>query len=639
MKKSQFDLVPDLFESVKLGDVRLNGIPGSYAESCIRTRAYSDWARGRLYEEAANSFRTHWDDRNNSWQNEYWGKTMLCFAGAADYTGDAELKAWILEKTHSFIDEFQQENGYLSTYSDENCLISSPENPDPRSHWGFNVWGRKYTLWALVEIYRVTGDKKCLDSAVKLTDHLIESLKRNGRDLHDTGAWHGISSASILSPLLALYRFTGNGAYLELAHQTVRRFDGNLNNPGEILRDAFRDEKICDWYPLATYWAKAYEIMSCLEGLLDYYRITGEKRVFDGVVAYYNHLESEELNAMRSVGYFDHFLNARQRLNGMSELCDVIYWIRLNHELLNLTGEARFADRIEEAFYNAFLAGVTRDGRWGAHIIKSHGTRHLEAPPQVGMIDHQCCPDNMMRGYFAFAESTAAISDDGTVSVFLYSDADAELRGARVRISGGYPWGDVPVVVTISRAEAGRVRFRIPEWSRTFSINNATVTSEDGWHIVDAPTGESTWTLRFDLEPRLVDHPCDNVEYPAPWPLRYDVNSIESYTTHFMTWKTPEMQGLQKLEPGSQVFRGPLVLAKGRLAGTSREETLFTRTVRGHGWSVSMMPVLPKVENAAVPRSWMLTLSREGVCRTFPVADFASLSNVYDPENWFSLWF
>ena len=187
-----------------LRDVRLFGTIGEAMHRCIRERCLSDWARGEMYEEAVNAFRTHWDDTEGraGWQNEYWGKTMLCFAGAVAYTRDPELRAWVLEKAHGFIAEFQKPNGYLSTYSREDFLRNNPDDPDARQHWCFNVWGRKYTLWALIDLHRATGDAECLAAAVKMADHLIAQLDRLGLTLDKTGAWHGISSMSILRPLL-----------------------------------------------------------------------------------------------------------------------------------------------------------------------------------------------------------------------------------------------------------------------------------------------------------------------------------------------------------------------------------------------------------------------------------------------------
>ena len=357
---------------------------------------------------------------------------------------------------------------------------------------------------------------------------------------------------------------------------------------------------------------------------------------------------------MGSAGYFDHFLHAAAHVNGMTELCDVVHWIRLNRELLLLTGDPRYADLIEEAFLNAFLAGVSRDGRWGAHIVRSHGTRHLAAPAQTGMTLHQCCPDNMMRTYFDYAGSQVARVADGALCVLLYTDGTATLGADRVEIAGGYPWADGPVTVKATLAAPGKVRFRIPRWSGSAgslpavsgsagslpAVSQAgSLRSQGRWIEVDAHAGENAWLLRFDLSPRLVDWTADAAEDLPPSPQDgYD--EIPDYAVHFMEWYTPEMAGLCRREPAARVLRGPLVLAKGRLAGTSREETLFAPTLRGGGWrAVALLPSPATVGNAGVARPWTLELERDGETRRIPVADFASVSNLDDPDNWFSLWF
>ena len=622
-------------------DARLLGRAGDAADACLRARAYSDWARGPMYEECVNSFRTHWDDTNPDgpgWQNEYWGKTMLCFAGAVTYTRDPALKGWVLDRAHEFIAEFQQPNGYLSTYSREDFLRNNPENPDARQHLCFNVWGRKYTLWALIELHKATGDADCLAAAVKMADHLIAQLERLRLTLDKTGAWHGLSSMSILRPLLELYRLTGSNRYLALAHAIVRAMDAEPVTPASLIRNAFREEPIVTWFPLPTFWAKAYEILSCLEGLVEYYRVTGEKRVIDAVMAWHRHLVREELNPMGSAGYFDHFLNAAVHVNGMTELCDVTHWIRFNRELLLVTGEPCYADFIEEAFLNAFLAGVSRDGRWGAHIVRSHGTRHLSAPAQTGMQLHQCCPDNMMRTYFDYAGSQVARAADGALCVLLYTDGMTYVGADRVEISGGYPWAEGPVTVKVTLAAACKVRFRIPQWAKTLDVDGVLAIPQNGWVEVEGTAGDNAWLLRFDMAPRLIEWTGREEQIP-PSPQSGN-EEIPEYTVHFMEWYTPEMADISRHEPGMRILRGPLVLAKGRLAGTSREATLSEATLRGKGWRVSaLLPADRTVENAGIVQPWTLILERDGETRNIPISDFASVSSLDDPANWFSLWF
>ena len=411
----------DVLIPVAAGDIRLLDRVGGQFAATLDARVFSEYAQGPVYDEAENAFATHWDDSDDhaGWQNEYWGKTMLCYAGAVRHTRDAKLAAWCVEKAHHLIDAYQRPNGYLSTYGREDFLHRNPGSPNYGSHWGFNIWGRKYTLWALVELHRATGDAKCLAAAEKMGDHLVAQLKRLGTTLEKTGSWAGISSLSILRPLLELHRLVPKPEYRALADACVAATDvaDGPKPPMNVVFDALSDRPVESWFENPSYLAKAYELMSYFEGVADYHRLTGDARALAAAAAFWEHLRREELNPMRSAGYFDHFIGGRRHPNGMTELCDVIHWMRLSRELWLITGEAKYLDAIEESFYNAFLAGVSPDGSWGAHIIRSHGTRHLAAPPQTGMTLHQCCPDNMLRGFYGWAETAAAVARAGAAGL------------------------------------------------------------------------------------------------------------------------------------------------------------------------------------------------------------------------------
>ena len=189
-----------------------------------------------------------------------------------------------------------------------------------------------------------------------------------------------------------------------------------------------------------------------------------------------------------------------------------------------------------------------------------------------------------------------------------------------------------------------KVRFRVPQWSGSAgslpAVSQAgSLRSQGGWIEVDAHAGENAWLLRFDLSPRLVEWTASAAEDLPPSPQEGH-DEMPEYTVHFMEWYTPEMAGLCCREPAARVLRGPLVLAKGRLAGTSHEETLFAPTLRGEGWrAVALRPATRTAANAGVPQPWPLVLERGGETREIPVADFATVSNLDDPANWFSLWF
>ena len=641
------DSFGDVLTPVAPGDVKILGRPGELLQSSLNARVFSSHAQGAIYDEAENAFATHWDDSDGhlGWQNEYWGKTMLCYAGAVKYTHDARLAAWCVKKAHNFIDTYQHPNGYLSTYAKEDFFNSNPQSADRSTQWGFNIWGRKYTMWALIELYRATSDKKCLAAAEKMADHLIAQLKRLDVTIDKTGAWAGISSMSILRPLIELYLEVPKPEYKALAEYIIKITDVCEGESPEVnlIHDALTDNSIESWFHKPMWLAKAYEIQSFFEGVAAYHRLTGDARALAAAEAFWGHLVREELNPMRSVGYFDHFLHAKRRVNGMTELCDVTHWIRLNRELWKLTGETKYLDCIEEAFYNAFLAGVSPDGAWCAHIVRSHGTRHLSAPAQTGMKLHQCCPDNMLRTFYDWADTVADVAKDGALEVNFYSNADIVLPGAKIEVRGDYPVSETFRLRIVAQM-GGKLRLRVPYWAEEMSVDGVSLAPASGRIEIPVAAGENTFELALKMPPRIIDSASPDFE-DIDTVSDLDTRPPEGYTKRFMSLYTPEMEGLARRTPAAQVMRGPLVLAKGRVAGTSRMETLEFNTInRQSGWKASLSPAKRTAANAAAWCAWELSLEKDipgkGIeKKTIPVADYWSVSCMDDPENWFSLWF
>lgn len=628
---------------------RLTGRIGSFLQTVLERRIYSEKAKGVVYDEAERSFQTHWDDSldengrvRNGWQNEYWGKMMLCYAGAIAYTGDSGLSRWAAGKARSFVDRYQHPNGYLSTYAQEDGLAIRDADANPGLVWNFNIWGRKYTMWALLELASVTGDRELLAASVKMADHLCAQLDRLGVGIESTGSWAGLSSMTVLKPLMLLYRERPKPAYLALARHIMKVMDRETSDPRQmnLVRDALSDRPVCEWFgKKAMHMAKAYEMMSFFEGVAEYYRATGEERALSSLKAFHRHLVDEELNPMRCVGYFDHFLRGRRHVNGLTELCDVVHWMRLNRELYLLTGDTVYLDCFEEAFYNALLPGVSPDGEWGAHIVRSHGTRHMSAPPQTGMIYHQCCPDNMLRAFFDWATTVAVEKTSGVIDLNLFSDAEVELDGVGITVSGGYPVED-SFRIALKTDRDVRLRVRVPTWSGTVTVDGREMPVSAGRVDLKAAKGDTVWSVSFDMKPRIIQ------------PGRHDDEDVlctldgqsdwfkPSYTLHFMEWMTPEMRGLHRTTGALQVMRGPLVLAKGRLAGTTKAETLYFESLRSAGWEIgSLTPVPRRIDNISVWGAWTLEFRRGGERKAVPVSDFWSVSCVNDPSNWFSMWF
>lgn len=100
------------------------------------------------------------------------------------------------------------------------------------------------------------------------------------------------------------------------------------------------------------------------EGLVDYWRVTGDEKALKAASNIRDQLLRDEKNILSSVGYNDMFVGGANQINAITEPCDAIHWMRLNKELFLSSGDPKYLDEMEDTFYNAFLAGVSRDGKW-----------------------------------------------------------------------------------------------------------------------------------------------------------------------------------------------------------------------------------------------------------------------------------
>ena len=607
---------------------------GRKVDTFLAERIFSGEAKGRIYDETVNAFRTHYDDdfespqregwargRKGLWQGEYWGKTMLSAAVVAEWRGSPALKAWLKDAASSFVKEFQQPDGYLCTYRDRNFV----GGPDGSGVYGkeifcWNLWGRKYTMWALIELARTTNSPEFLQAAAKMMDQEIAQLKATGTKLENTGYFVGLPSMSVLKPLLVLYRATGKPEYLAFAKDIVAAWERAGNPAPNLIANAFTEKPVHAWYEKPSWWAKAYEMMSCLEGLIDYSRQMGDTRILDAVKRIVAKLEENELNAVYSVGYFDHFTHAAACVNATTEPCDITHWIRVNRDLFHATDDPHYLENIELAFHNGFLAGVYRDGIWGAHSVRSHGTRHRTAPHQVGMKYHQCCIDNMPRTFVDVAETAVTRGPDDVLSVNLYAPLHTVCGPTVVDIGGNYPFGGT-ATVRISSSRAERVRFRIPPNVDAVTVDGQRV--KGPWYETSVLAGERSFSVAFARRPRII-------------PFR-GVAEADPRASGFETaYETAEMKGRARTTPGVRVQYGPLLLAKSLNAGTAKDAIFKDVLGDGTGWKASLKPATPLRTDGA----WKLTLTKKGAEPVvLDVGDFATAADADDPGNAFSIWF
>ena len=617
---------PDAHRGAALRDVRLGGVPAGKMHNFFRARMLDKTAQRDVFGEARSAFRDRDDDEKavlpdrkigGIWRGEFWGKLMLGTARVADYLQDPALTKFVKEECHRMI-ALQDPDGYLGSYADkENVWIPESAKPAMRAAYGWNtvwnLWNRKYAIWAMLMAYRTTGDRAILASTERQMDQWIEMMHRLGLPLFVTGQPEkvGLPSMSILKPLLMLYAETGKKTYLDYAKEMLPDWDRADGACPNFFRNADRADALHTWYPNPSRWAKSYEMMSCLDGLLEYTRLTGDARALETVRKIYDNLLRTELNVLGDVGYVDQFYGAATQPNASTEVCDTIHWIRLSLDLYLMTGDVRYCDAIELAYFNAFLAGVYRDGTWGAFAVR--GTACHETDRQCGYAYNHCCVNNVPRTFMDMAEGTVTRDRAGVFHVNFYQDATATLDGVDFAISGNYPVGNV-VTVKVSDP-AAKVVFRTPAWCPKLDV---------------AQPEKGVWRLTFDMNPRLLDGPDTAVAKKEGW-------HYARYLCREQPLRSP-LRDSYRATPAATVMVGPLLLAKSRRTGATQTELMDLATVRGQGYAVKVTPVACE----DVWGAWDVELTKPGAptIRT-RACDYQSAGDdpYADGSVRFSIWF
>ena len=422
-------------------------------------------------EELVQPFRQRTE--THLWQSEFWGKWFTSAVLAYRYKPDPALMK-ILQSSVTALITTQTADGYIGNYKKENRL----------DQW--DIWGMKYCLLGLLEYYDLTKDKKALQAAVRLTDYLIGEIKNHDGLIVNKGNYRGMAASSVLEAIGRLYIQTGDKKYLSFAEEIVRQWE-TPGGPNLISKSAVnvreRFPKTSNWYSWEQ-GQKAYEMMSCYEGLLELYRITGNELYKNAVEETWKNIRDTEINIAGSGAsaemWFGGAALQTTPVYHFQETCVTVTWIRFNQRLLKLTGEAKYAHAIEESYYNALLGALNADGSEWQKYTPLNGQR-LPGTGQCGM-KLNCCNANGPRAQFTLPLTTVMGTKDGLCINFFVPGSYVLKTPSGEKLSviqqTDYPVsGKIEFGFEMDSPEMMTVKIRIPHWSKEniLTINNEPV--------------------------------------------------------------------------------------------------------------------------------------------------------------------
>ncbi len=481
----------------------------------------------------AEQFKSNVDDENNGWRCEFWGKMMRGASFTYAYTKDPDLYE-IMEDTVRDLLTTIDSLGRISSYSVE------------KEFYGWDMWGRKYVLLGLQYFMDVCEDKDLKSQAVdvmcKNLDYIISKIGREDEGKIEitttTDFWRGLNSCSILEPVVRLYNITGKKEYLDFADYIVGT--GGLDGDDNVFELAYEGKLYPYQYPVT----KAYEMMSCFEGLMEYYRVTGIEKWKTAAINFANLVAQSDITIIGCSGCtHELFDNSRVRqantenLIIMQETCVTITWIKFASQVLTLSGDPMLVDEIEKSVYNALFGAINTehsDALAGGYTFDSYspllfatrsrqlgGTQRMRNNTEI----YGCCVAIGAAGTGLIPSVATMLRKDG-VAVNLYSKGTVnavtpEGKRLTLKTKTEYPYDrKIEIVLSLGEAEKFTLALRIPAWSKktTLCINGKNIKAKQGYTEITRKwqSGDKI-TLELDMRVRILaaqDDPDDaNAKY------------------------------------------------------------------------------------------------------------------------------
>ena len=397
----------------------------------------------------------------------------------------------------------------------------------------FETYNLGHLITAGIVHKRATGKTTLFSAAVKAGDFLYNFCKNAPEEL----AGNAICPSHYMA-VAELYRETGDPKYLELAKQFID-IRGMVENGTDDNQDRipFREQ-----YNAMGHAVRANYLYA---GVADLFIEDGEAQLMRNLTSIWADIVGRKMYINGACGALydgtspdgtdykpDNIQKVHQsygrpyqlpQSTAHNETCANIGNMLFNWRMLLATGDGKYADLIENCFYNSILCGISLDGE---KYFYTNPLRMSDDLPYTlrwpkerkKYISCFCCPPNTLRT-LCEVQDYAYATGKGEIYVHLYGDntltTTVEGAGAVVLTQqSDYPW-DGKVTLRFDQLKGKkplRIHLRRPEWCRQMTIdstNGATQQEANGYITL-----EGTWrkgdviTVDMAMETRLIEaHP------------------------------------------------------------------------------------------------------------------------------------
>ncbi len=446
-------------------------------------------------------------------------------------------------------------DGILETLADEACgLIAKAQGPDGylNTYYTLKEPGRRFTslqqghelycaghlFEAAAAYYRATGKRVLLDVACRFADYLTRVF---GLGEGQIPGYPGHQEVEV--GLVKLHQVMGNQAYLDLADYFIRQRGKNppyfvQERQSPDYRDIFGLPELLS--PVYGQWHQepvkqreavghAVRALYMYSAMADLARLTGEKDLEEACRALYDNVTQRRMYITGAVGSSatgESFTTDYDLPNDTvyGESCASVALMMFAARMASLTGEGRYYDTVERAFFNRVLGGISQRGTEFFYVgplavdpafcAFNPGLAHVK-PVRQKWYDVACCPTNIARTIMSIGGYAFTARGD---TLYIHIPLACRIRSGAfsLELRTQYPFGDVLAIQVEERTQSLALRKSGLAPVRWIRINGEErpLQEADGYYLLPGLAPGTLVDVGYDLRPRyVVSHPkvADNV--------------------------------------------------------------------------------------------------------------------------------
>ena len=417
-------------------------------------------------------------------------KLFEAVAAMYSATHDPKLDQ-LMDNTIALFAKAQRADGYIHTPTS----IEERNHPNQSKAFddrlNFETYNLGHLMTAACIHYRATGKRSFLDIAIKATDYLYNFYKTASPEL----ARNAICPSHYMG-VVEMYRTTHDPKYLELAK--------NLINIRGLMKDGTDDNQ--DRIPFRQQIAAtghAVRANYLYAGAADVYAETGDTTLLHTLNLVWNDVVNRKMYITGGCGALydgvspdgtSYLLKDVQEVHqaygrdyqlpnftAHNETCASVGNVLWNWRMLQLTGDAKYADVMELTLYNGMLSGISLDGKSFFYtnplsVDDDLPFRDRWSRDRVGYIAYSdCCPPNVVRTIAEVSNYAYNISDKGLwFNLYGGNKLSTKLKdGSPIKLTQttDYPWnGNIKIRFDETPGEKFSAFLRIPGWCKVASL-------------------------------------------------------------------------------------------------------------------------------------------------------------------------